>query len=77
MSDTIPATIHLPKTLHRALKVKAAETEGSSISSIARQALEVALREDFEDLNAFKARKSDKTESYESFLAGLKADGKI
>lgn len=70
------ATIYLEPELHRALKIKAAETS-RSISEIINDIVKTELREDAEDLKAFKERASEPTISYESFVKKLKADGKI
>jgi plasmid stability protein len=70
------ATIYLEPELHRALKIKAAETS-RSISEIINDIVKTELREDAEDLKAFEERASEPTISYESFVKKLKADGKI
>lgn len=70
------ATIYLEPELHRALKIKAAETS-RSISEIINDIVKTELSEDAEDLEAFEERASEPTISYESFVKQLKADGKI
>ena len=70
------ATIYFEPTIHRALKIKAAETE-HSISEIINEALRRELAEDQEDLAAFSKRAKEPTISYEELLKKLKADGKI
>ena len=70
------ATIYLEPELHRALKIKAAETS-RSISEIINDIVKTELREDAEDLKAFEERASEPTISYESFVRKLKADGRI
>lgn len=70
------ATIYLDPDLHRALKIKAAETS-ASISEIIERAIRRELSEDQEDLNAFKERENEGTVSFEKVLADLKRNGKI
>jgi predicted transcriptional regulator len=66
------ATIYLEDELHRALKVKAFETNEST-SKMANDAVLGALEEDLEDLMAIEARKRGKPVSYAAFLRELKS----
>ena len=75
-ASTTRATIYLDRDMHKALRLKAAETH-RSISEIVSDAVREALREDEEDLAAIAERANEKTISYEELLALLKADGKI
>lgn len=70
------STIYFQPEIHRALRVKAAET-GESISELVNQAVRQALAEDQEDLAAFEIRVAEPTMSYEALLNDLKAHGKI
>ena len=70
------ATIYFDPTIHRALKVKAAETS-RSISELIDDAIRRELAEDKEDLKAFKERAAEKTVSFEKVLKDLKTNGKI
>ena len=70
------ATIYLDPQIHRAIKLKAVETE-QSISEIVNEALRHELLEDQEDLEAIKNSVNEPTMSYETLLKKLKADGKI
>ncbi len=70
------STIYFQPEIHRALRVKAAET-GESISELVNQAVRQALAEDQEDLAAFENRVAEPTMSYEALLNDLKAHGKI
>ena len=74
--ETTRATIYLDKDLHRALRMKAADTH-RSISDIVSDAVRESLREDEDDLAIIAERRKEKTISYEQLLAILKADGKI
>ena len=75
-SETSRATIYLDKDLHRALRLKAADTH-RSVSEIVSDAVRESLREDEEDLAIIAKRANEKTISYEELLALLKANGKI
>ena len=70
------ATVYFDPKLHRALKIKAAETS-RSISEIIDDTVRRGLAEDEEDLRAFNERAHEKTVSFEKVLKDLKADGKI
>ncbi len=70
------ATVYLDPGIHRALKVKAVETE-QSISDIVNDAIKHELAQDREDLAVFDQRAQEPTVSYEVLLKKLKADGKI
>lgn len=75
-SLTNRSTIYLDPQLHRALRIKAAETS-QSMSEIINKALRQSLAEDAEDLAAFEERAGEPLVSFESFLKELKHDGKI
>ncbi len=70
------ATIYLDPQIHRAIKMKAVQTE-QSISEIVNDALRHELLEDQEDLEAIKNSINEPSISYEAALKKLKADGKI
>jgi len=70
------STIYFEPELHKALRIKAANTE-RSISDHVNDAIRRALREDQEDLAAFKERAAEPTITYEALLEDLKAHGKI
>ena len=75
-TTTSRATIYLDKDLHKALRMKSADTH-RSISEIVSDAVRESLREDEQDLAVIAERANEKTISYEELLAMLKADGKI
>lgn len=75
-TGTKRATIYMDDGLHRALRIKAAETS-SSISEIVNQAVRLALAEDAEDLAAFEERAGETLVSFEDVLKELKRDGRI
>jgi hypothetical protein len=77
MSETVKrSTIYFKPGLHRALRIKAADTQ-RSVSDLVNDAVQMALREDEEDLSAFAERAKEPTVTYESLLKDLKAHGKI
>jgi hypothetical protein len=70
------ATIYLDDQLHKALKLKAFETN-ESVSNLVNEAVRSALDEDLEDLSAIESRKKEKPISYASFLTELRSRGQI
>lgn len=76
MADTKRSTIYFDPDLHRALRLKAAETE-RPISDLVNDAVRVALSEDAEDLAAFKERGREPDLSFEKVVQDLKRSGKI
>lgn len=70
------ATVYFDPVLHRALRVKAAETE-QSISDLVNDAVREALREDAEDLKAFEDRVAEPEITYEELVRELKSDGTL
>ena len=70
------ATIYFEPALHRAIRLKAADTN-RSLSQIVNDAVRSSLREDQEDLAAFEDRVGEPPMSYEALLKDLKANGKL
>lgn len=70
------ATVYLDPALHRALRLKAAETE-HTISDLVNDAVREALSEDAEDLAAFEDRVGEPALPFEQFVKDLKRRGKI
>ena len=70
------ATVYFDPELHRALRVKAAETE-RSISDLVNEAVQLSLAEDAEDLAAFEDRVSEPSFPYADVVKDLKRRGKI
>ena len=75
-TETKRATIYLDPALHKALRIKAAETS-RSMSEIVNVAVKQALAEDAEDLAAFEERANEPLVSFENMLKELKKDGRI
>ena len=70
------ATVYFDPQLHRALRIKAAETE-HSISDLVNKAIRQSLAEDMEDLDAFEERAREPNLAFEDILKELKRSGKI
>lgn len=76
MSKTKRATVYLDPALHRALRVKAAETE-QSVSDLINDAVRQSLSEDAADLAAFEARAREPALPFEDVVKDLKRRGKL
>jgi len=70
------ATIYFDPDLHRALRLKAAETDGS-ISELVNETIKLRLADDAEDLAAFEQRADEPNLPFEDVLKDLKQRGKI
>jgi len=70
------STVYFDPVLHRALRMKAAET-ARSVSELVNDAVRENLSEDAEDLAAFDERSGEPLVSYEDMLKRLQADGRI
>lgn len=70
------ATVYLDPSLHRALRVKAAETE-QSVSDLVSAAVRQSLTEDAADLALFDARAREPVSLFEDVLKDLKRRGKL
>jgi hypothetical protein len=76
MPATKRATVYLDSGLHRALRLKSAETD-QTISDLVNEAVRAALAEDADDLAAIDARKKEPRRAFESFVADLKRRGRL
>jgi len=76
MSTNKRATVYLDPDLHRALRMKAAETD-QSLSDLVNEAIRLSLAEDAEDLAAARARAKEPNLDYETVLKQLRRRGKI
>ena len=70
------ATVYFDEDLHRALRLKAVETN-RSMSSLVNEAVKLALAEDAEDLAAFEERAQESNLPFENVVKDLKRRGKI
>jgi len=73
-TDVKRATIYFDPRLHRALRMKAAETD-HSVSDLVNEAVKRSLAEDAEDLAAFEARSGEPNLSFEKVLKDMKKRG--
>lgn len=69
-------TVYFDPALHRALRLKAAETD-RSLSDIVNEAVRLSLLEDAEDLAAFEERASEPSLSFEEVVKELRRSGSI
>ena len=74
--NTRRATIYLDPDLHKALRIKAAETD-RSVSDLVNTAVRRSLAEDAVDLAAFEDRVHEPTVAFEDVLRDLKRRGKL
>lgn len=70
------ATVYFDADLHRALRLKAAETE-RSMSELVNEAVKLTLAEDAEDLAAFEERAAEPNLLFEDVVKDLRRRGKI
>ena len=70
------ATVYFDAALHKALRLKAAETE-RSVSEVVNEAVRALLAEDADDLAALRERTGEPTVSFESFVRDLRAEGAL
>jgi hypothetical protein len=70
------ATIYFEPGVHKALRLKAVQTE-KSISDLVNVAVRRSLAEDAEDLEAFETRKKEPSLLFEDVLKDLKRRGKL
>jgi hypothetical protein len=76
MDEPKRATVYFDPELHRALKLKAAETD-QSLSELVNEAVKLSLAEDAEDLGAFDDRAREPNLMFEDVVKDLKRRGKI
>ena len=76
MSDSKRATVYLDPSIHKALKLKAAESD-QTISDLVNKAVSLSLAEDAVDLEALKERKKHSERGFSSFVRELRKDGLI
>lgn len=76
MTEAKRATVYFETDVHRALRLKAAETE-RSVSELVNEAVRAQLSEDADDLDAFRRRKKEPTIAFEDFVKDLKRRGKL
>ena len=70
------ATVYFDSQIHRALRLKSAESE-RSISELVNAAVKMSLAEDADDLASFEARAGEPNLRFEDFVKDLKKRGKV
>jgi hypothetical protein len=75
-AQTKRATIYFDPDLHKALRLKAVETN-QSLSELVNGAVREALAEDAEDLAAFNDRAEEPAIPYDEMVMRLRKDGRI
>ena len=68
--------MYFDPALHRALRVKAAETD-RSLSDLVNEAVKLSLLEDAEDLAAFEERAGEPSLAFEEVVKDLRRSGAI
>ena len=76
MADPKRATVYFDPILHKALRVKAAQTD-HSVSALVNTAVRRSLAEDADDLASFDARAREPNLDFEGLLKDLKRRGKL
>jgi hypothetical protein len=76
MATAKRATVYFDDSLHRALRLKAAETD-QSISDLVNTAVRNALLEDAEDLASFRERAREPALAFEDLVRDMKRRGKL
>ena len=76
MAQARRATVYLEPTLHRALRLKAAETD-VSVSELINDAVRFRLAEDTEYLEVFRTRAKEPASPFETLVSDLKRRGKL
>jgi len=76
VSVTKRATIYFDADLHRAARMKAAETD-TSVSDLVNAALRRSLAQDADDLAAFRARAKEPNLDFEAVVKDLRRRGKL
>jgi len=70
------ATVYLDTQIHRALRLKSAETE-RSISELVNDAVRMSLSEDADDLAAIESRAREPNLRFEDVVKDLRRRGKL
>jgi hypothetical protein len=70
------ATVYFNPSVHRALRLKAAETD-QSVSDLINEAVGLSLREDAEDLAAFEERAHEPNIRFTDAVKDLRRRGRL
>jgi len=74
--STKRATVYFDAEIHRALRLKAAETD-RSVSELVNDVIKASLAEDADDLSAFELREPEADLPFEAVVKDLKRRGKV
>ncbi len=75
-AKTKRTTVYFDPELHKALRLKSAETD-RSVSELVDEAIRIMLQEDAEDLAAIGERAEEPSIAFEDFVRDLEARGKL
>ena len=75
-NETKRTTIYVDARLHKALRLKAAESD-RSVSDLVNEAIRTNLAEELEDLAAFEERADEPNIRFEKVLKELHSSGRI
>jgi hypothetical protein len=70
------STVYLDPALHRALRLKAVETD-QTVSELVNDAVRTQMAEDAEDLVTFRSRAKEATLPFETLVRDLRRRGKL
>ena len=76
MADLKRATVYFDPSIHKALRVKAAQTD-HSVSDLVNVAVRRSLADDADDLAAFDSRAMEPNLAFENVLRDLRRRGKL
>jgi plasmid stability protein len=76
MADLKRATVYFDPGIHKALRIKAAQTD-RSVSDLVGAAVRQSLAEDADDLAAFDARAKEPDLAFERVLADMRRRGRL
>ena len=75
-ADSRRATVYFDADVHRALRLKAAETD-QTVSELINEAVSLSLQEDAEDFAAFEERVHEPDILFSDAMRNLKRRGKL
>jgi len=75
-NTTKRTTVYLDTKLHKALRIKAIDSD-KSVSEVINDAVRIALAEDVEDLAAFEERKDEIPITRDEMIKRLKLNGLV
>ena len=76
MENTKRSTVYFAPEIHRALRLKAANSD-RAISDIVNEAVRINLAEDADDLAAFENRDREPSLEFETYVRALKRRGRL